>query len=122
MKWGIVALLLFGLALVLFGAPWADPEIRRAARFDGPVEALPMNFRHNDHFTVSCATCHHEFVDKTAGPTCMACHVTDPKVAHLLEEQFHDLCRDCHVTEHAKGQPAGPTRACVGCHRPDEEF
>lgn len=122
MKWLIAALLIVGLALIVFGAPWANPEVWRETRFNGPDRTLPMTFRHNDHFTVSCAICHHEFVDGTTGPSCMSCHVTDATVAPLLEEQFHTLCRDCHVAEHAKGAPAGPTRACVGCHIPDEDF
>ena len=81
-----------------------------------------MTFVHGDHRGIPCASCHHEFVDGTTGSTCIDCHVTDPNVSPHLEAQFHDLCRTCHLTERGAGKEAGPTRRCIACHLPDDQF
>ena len=122
MKWALAVLLLLGAALVILGRPGADPAIGRAALPAGGPPILPMRFVHDDHVQVPCASCHHEFIDRRPGPPCLSCHVTDPKVSPLLEQQFHRLCRDCHVSDHAAGAASGPTRSCIGCHSPDHEF
>lgn len=122
MKWLLAALLLTGIALVIYVPPWSDQSARREIRFDHAEPMLPMTFTHNDHFGVACATCHHEFVDRTAGLPCIACHVTDTKVAPLLEQQFHTLCRTCHIEKQKVGKPSGPTRSCIDCHLPDTGF
>ncbi|WP_233712977.1 cytochrome c3 family protein [Amaricoccus solimangrovi] len=117
------ALLVLGLALVVFGPPPPILRIQRVTIAGAGRPILPMRFAHDDdHRGIPCATCHHEFVDRRTGSTCMHCHVTDPKVSPLLERQFHDLCRSCHIKEQAEGKPAGPTRSCVACHQTDEEF
>ena len=118
----LAAVFLAGLGLVVFGTPFAPAGIERAPRFGGTLPVLPMRFALADHTGVGCVTCHHEFVDRRMDRGCMACHVTDAKVAPLLEDQFHGLCRSCHVSEHAAGKPAGPTRRCQDCHRPDAHF
>lgn len=81
-----------------------------------------MTFAHADHATEPCATCHHNFVDGITGLACISCHLTDSKVAHLFEAQFHTLCRTCHVEERAAGRDSGPTRHCITCHMRDNEF
>lgn len=81
---------------------------------------LPLTFAHAAHQDVNCVACHHEFVDATPRGPCLECHAEDPAVAHLLETQFHDLCRGCHVERRTAGLAAGPTRACGACHTPDE--
>jgi hypothetical protein len=121
-KWLLAALFLAGVALVVTGLPMGQPLPERAARFGGSLAVLPMTFTHQSHFGKPCATCHHEFVDRTAGPPCMTCHVTDQKVAPLLEAQFHGLCQSCHIDEHAAGRPSGPTRRCIACHLDDHAF
>ncbi len=122
MKPVLATLFLAGLAMVLFRMPWTDPEASRSVRFPGEEPVLAMTFHHNAHFTVACATCHHEFVDGTTGPPCINCHVTDPTVAHRLETQFHTLCRDCHAELASDGETSGPTRRCIACHLPDNAF
>ena len=112
MKALLALLLLLGGAIVVLGLPWADPGARRAPRFGGTTPILAMTFAHSDHPAVACTTCHHEFRDGRRSLPCMTCHVTDPTVAPLLEAQFHDLCRSCHVEERAAGKVAGPTRRC----------
>lgn len=122
MKRLLTALFVIGLALAAFGPPGPGPVARRAVLFGGDRPILPMTFVHNDHGSVPCASCHHEFVDGTVGASCINCHLTDPKVAPLLEAQFHALCRSCHVEENAAGKASGPTRSCIACHLPDDRF
>jgi predicted CXXCH cytochrome family protein len=82
---------------------------------------LPMTFAHADHQSDSCVTCHHNFADSVGfGGECIHCHQTDPTVSHLVEEQFHDLCRGCHVERRAAGETSGPLRQCRLCHTRDE--
>lgn len=82
---------------------------------------LPLTFAHADHRAETCVACHHELVDGTPpGPPCLECHDTDGEVAHLLESQFHGLCRGCHVERALQGVAAGPVRACRACHVQDE--
>lgn len=120
MKWILALLLLIGVAVVVFGPPGSKPE--RGSQFGRGTDVLPMTFAHRDHNSVKCATCHHEFVKRIPGPSCVTCHLTDTSVAPLFEHQFHTLCRDCHAKEHAAGNKAGPTRRCLSCHLPDHEF
>ena len=84
-------------------------------------QVLAMNFAHADHVEQSCIDCHHNFVDTTGLGMCIDCHKTDTSVAPLLEEQFHELCRSCHVSEQQKGSEHGPTRQCNACHTPDDQ-
>ena len=77
---------------------------------------LAVNFAHADHLEQNCVECHHNFADATGAGMCFDCHKTNADVAHLIENQFHDLCRNCHVDNQAAGANHGPTRQCVGCH------
>ena len=120
MKWWLLAILAVGIGIVLFGLPGLT--VRRAVLSGTEATILPMTFAHNDHFSVPCADCHHEFVDGTSGPPCLACHVTDLSVAPLFEAQFHGLCRSCHEKEEAQNKPSGPTRRCLSCHVADTAF
>ncbi|MBP7002192.1 cytochrome c3 family protein [Amaricoccus sp.] len=123
MKALVAALALLGLALVAFGPPPPVPRVERAVVAGAGRPILPMRFIHDlGHRGIPCATCHHEFVDRRMGTTCINCHVTDPAVSALLEPQFHDLCRSCHVEKQAAGEPGGPTRSCIACHQPDDQF
>jgi len=84
-------------------------------------ERLPLTFAHADHGGENCLDCHHNFADDTGrGPACIDCHKNDPNIAAVIELQFHDLCRGCHMARRAAGEPAGPTRACIACHVADE--
>lgn len=121
-KWLLATLFLLGSVLVALGPPPPFPTAHRDAYSGEGRPILPMRFVHDDHRGVPCATCHHEFVDRTTGSSCINCHVTDPQVSALLETQFHDLCRTCHAAERAAGKPAGPTRSCIACHRADDRF
>lgn len=122
MKWILLAIALLGVGLILWGpVPGVQPA-HRSWKAGGPTPILPMSFAHGDHGAVPCTTCHHSFVDDNQGKGCIACHLTDAKVAPLFENQFHTLCRSCHVTEHAAGKKSGPTRRCISCHVADRQF
>ncbi|MEE2783942.1 MAG: cytochrome c3 family protein [Pseudomonadota bacterium] len=82
---------------------------------------LAVTFAHADHTEQSCIACHHNFVDNTGAGMCFDCHKTDPTIKDLIEDQFHDLCRDCHIDQQRDGKAHGPTRQCIDCHTPDED-
>jgi len=81
---------------------------------------LPLNFAHADHVDQQCVECHHNFIDDTGGGLCLDCHKTDPEVSSLIEEQFHDLCRNCHIEQQVLAEAHGPTRECIACHIRDD--
>ncbi len=117
----VMALALLCVAWVLvYGTPLRAEKPELGHHFGSAKRILPMTFAHFDHGQVGCLTCHHNYVDDTGNTQCMTCHLTDPSVLPLFEEQFHDLCRDCHAELAAKGEPSGPTRQCVACHLSDE--
>lgn len=89
-------------------------------RWRATAEILPVTFGHIDHTTVNCVTCHHNYVDDSGQGLCFDCHKTDPEVVALIEDQFHALCRDCHVEKQREGEAGGPTRDCHACHEGDE--
>jgi len=115
-----VAVVVAAGLIVAFGSPIAGSRPVRDFYYDAPKRILPMNFAHQDHVTVNCVECHHNFVDDTGGGLCMNCHVTDPRVWPLLENQFHHLCRDCHAEKAALGEKGGPPRECMACHTGDD--
>ena len=80
---------------------------------------LAVNFAHKDHTAQSCLQCHHNFNDDTGSLPCFECHKTNPEVNALVERQFHDFCRWCHVKQQQLGEPAGPVRQCIDCHVDD---
>ncbi|MEM1103417.1 MAG: cytochrome c3 family protein [Pseudomonadota bacterium] len=105
--------------LVALGAPTTGRLAQRDTYYGGTMAVLPMTFAHRDHVATKCVVCHHNFNDDTGAGLCINCHVTDTDVMGRLEEQFHDLCRSCHVEKHVQDEPSGPTRQCDGCHLPD---
>lgn len=104
--------------LALLGAPFGE-QPRTGHHYGSPEPILPMTFAHRDHVAVQCVLCHHNYVDDTGTESCMGCHVSSTETWPLLEEQFHGLCRDCHVEKAALGEASGPTRHCLGCHLDD---
>ncbi len=77
---------------------------------------LPITFDHQDHGDVKCATCHHNFFDKTGRDSCYFCHKIRPALALTIEGDFHTFCRDCHADIASRGITSGPVRRCAGCH------
>ena len=105
--------------IVVFGSPFGEKPVR-AHHFESPEPILPMSFGHIDHATVNCIICHHNYNDDTGGDLCMSCHVNNEDIWPLLEDQFHDLCRGCHMEKAALEEEGGPPRECIGCHLGDE--
>ncbi|KAB0495299.1 cytochrome c3 family protein [Pseudomonas vancouverensis] len=84
---------------------------------------LPLDFNHQVHGKVSCLTCHHDYADHSPSPpsgerTCLLCHKKSPALALRIEQDFHALCRDCHLQQVRAFHPAGPVRECQRCHAP----
>jgi hypothetical protein len=120
MKITFGVIVLIGVIIVITGSPVASEKPVHDFYYEAPKKILPMNFAHLDHVQVNCVDCHHNYVDDTGGGLCMNCHVTDPQVWPLFEQQFHDLCRGCHEEKAALGEAGGPPRRCVACHMGDE--
>jgi hypothetical protein len=85
-----------------------------------PVTAplpLHVNFPHENHRTVNCVTCHHNFVDHTGFGSCLDCHRgSRPDLRQSGEATFHVFCRDCHRDLALQGSKHGPVRECSACH------
>ena len=111
-------LILAGCSLATFAAGYGWLQWQEKLRAERPM--LPLTFAHLDHRSVNCVDCHHNFLDDTGQGLCFDCHKTDPTVNALMEEQFHTLCRNCHVEKQQQGEDAGPTRQCIDCHTADE--
>jgi hypothetical protein len=106
--------------LIAFGSPLVDEKPVRAHYYNSPEPILPMSFAHIDHARENCIVCHHNYVDDTGGDLCMYCHMANPDVWPLLENQFHALCRGCHAEKAALGIDGGPPRECMACHLGDD--
>jgi len=85
----------------------------------GIAPSLPMKFAHVDHAEQPCVECHHNYEDDTGQGLCIDCHYRDPELAPLMEQQFHDLCRGCHMEKAMESEEHGPLRHCVECHQAD---
>lgn len=105
------SLSLVPLVLAVCGAlyQWRERLIVRA-----PM--LAIVFDHQDHYAVKCASCHHNFFDKTGQDSCYFCHKNRPELALHAQADFHVLCRDCHARIAQQGFASGPVRRCGACH------
>lgn len=119
MKDYFVALVVLTSLLFAFGTPLSKEHPESEIRWGSPHPVLPMTFAHVDHATERCVDCHHNYVDETGSGLCMNCHVTEPELWPVFEEQFHALCRDCHEKKQVQREESGPTRSCIGCHLDD---
>jgi Class III cytochrome C family len=82
-----------------------------------PPAAFGVSFPHDRHTSVSCATCHHNFLDHTGSLACIECHRSSrTDLPRSNEATFHVFCRDCHTRLALQGLRHGPTRACSSCH------
>ena len=104
---GLIALLPTSTSKQLLLEPLAKPA------------AIAVSFPHDSHTTVSCVTCHHNYVDHTGTTACIECHRSArTDLLHSSESTFHTFCRDCHTQLALDGQQKhGPTRSCSGCHQ-----
>ena len=118
---GLVVVVGALLALLVGAAQTYTSHPAQHQRVSHPAgDLLVVHFAHADHVEQNCVVCHHNFVDDTGTGMCFDCHVTDPDVADLIESQFHDLCRGCHVDKQLAGEAHGPTRQCIDCHSKED--
>ena len=118
----LLTILAAALALLFVSAESFNHRHNNPQIVPHPVDdMLAVSFAHADHVQQPCVECHHNFVDATGIGMCFDCHNTDPTVSHLIEQQFHDLCRNCHLAEQAAGNDHGPTRQCIACHVKDNK-
>jgi hypothetical protein len=112
----LLALLLLGYAALVY---LSSDHYRSGLGERAFNPDLPMTFAHMDHAKEKCVDCHHNYQDDTGHGLCLDCHRRDPEVNHLMEEQFHDLCRGCHAEKQLQGDDSGPLRSCTDCHQED---
>lgn len=80
--------------------------------------AIAVNLPHDLHTSVSCVTCHHNYVDHTGTTACVECHRSSrTDLGRSSEQTFHTFCRDCHAQLALDGHKHGPTRSCAACHQ-----
>lgn len=79
---------------------------------------IALNFPHELHTSVSCVTCHHNYVDHTGTTACIECHRSSrTDLGRSSEQTFHTFCRDCHTQLALDRHEHGPTRSCAACHQ-----
>jgi hypothetical protein len=115
LKWVLIVIFVLYIALAFWSSGTGQPDPDPHA----PIDVLPMTFAHKDHIKQNCVVCHHNYNDDTGNGLCIDCHLRDPEVSHIVEEQFHDLCMSCHAEKHLEGEKGGPLRRCVDCHVED---
>ena len=120
MKYLVGLLLALAVVIVVTGKPTLGEQPSRGHHFGSPQPILPMTFAHADHTAESCVLCHHNYVDDSGREACMPCHVQREELLLVLEEQFHDLCRNCHADKAAANIDGGPPRRCIACHVSEE--
>ncbi|MBV8741886.1 MAG: cytochrome c3 family protein [Sinobacteraceae bacterium] len=78
---------------------------------------ITVNFPHERHTSVSCISCHHNYLDKSGTTACIECHRSQRSdLPHSSEATFHSFCRDCHARLAAEHTHHGPPRSCSACH------
>ena len=81
-------------------------------------KSLPLDFPHGKHVSVNCLVCHHNYVDRTGGGSCVACHRSNrADLKFGAEARFHGFCLECHRHPAAALEHHGPVSSCVVCHK-----
>jgi predicted CXXCH cytochrome family protein len=103
----LLALLPGGTALAL-----REPFLHRS-------EPLVLAFPHDRHRSVNCIQCHHNFIDRSGGDSCISCHRSGRVTIRVgAEARFHDFCLGCHRDPPAYLSGHGPVTGCNTCHAP----
>ncbi len=114
LPWTIVAGCMTVAALALLPTPIGGLRLLQPALAPSPLQAF---FPHEQHRSVDCVACHHNFIDKTGTGNCYECHHgTRPDLRQASEATFHDFCRGCHLRLALRLSKHGPVRECSGCH------
>jgi predicted CXXCH cytochrome family protein len=102
------------LALTRGGAALAlrEPFLRRS-------EPLVVVFPHDQHRSVNCIQCHHNFTDRSGEDSCISCHRSRRAAIRVsAEARFHDFCLGCHRDPPVYLSGHGPVTGCNTCHAP----
>ncbi len=113
-RWAVILSRAAIAALLIMPTPLASSLLLQPVMLPPIVHVY---FPHEDHRTVNCVTCHHNFVDQTGAAGCLDCHRSArPDLRQSGEATFHVFCRDCHRELALQGQKHGPVRECGVCH------
>jgi hypothetical protein len=114
LQWTLVASCVTVAALALLPTPIGGLRLLQPALRPSPLQAF---FPHEQHRSVDCVACHHNFIDKTGAGNCYDCHRgTRPDLHQASEATFHEFCRGCHVQRALERSKHGPVRECAACH------
>jgi hypothetical protein len=114
LPWTLAASCITVAALALLPTPIGGLKLLQPALTPSPLHAF---FPHEQHRSVGCVTCHHNFIDKTGAGNCYDCHrSTRPDLHQASEATFHEFCRGCHVQLALERSKHGPVRECSQCH------
>jgi predicted CXXCH cytochrome family protein len=109
----LAGIVLTAAALVLAGSWLSEARMKsfRAAPADHRI------FDHESHRSVTCTTCHHNFLDKSGMENCLSCHKARSTTEfNRIDRVFHAFCRDCHAERRLVFERAGPIQSCTACH------
>lgn len=110
----VVVALAVACVAIVYSAPVS--QARLAGLRTSPIDSA--GFLHAKHTTVTCVTCHHNFLDDTGKENCLNCHKrvsTDETMR--IDRMFHAFCGECHRRESRIGEgKSGPIDDCSGCH------
>ncbi|MGE0280809.1 MAG: cytochrome c3 family protein [Rhizobiaceae bacterium] len=109
----VIALAVACMAIV-YSAPVS--QARLAGLRTTPIDSA--GFLHAKHATVTCVTCHHNFLDDTGKENCLNCHKrVSTSETMRIDRMFHAFCGECHRRESRTGErKSGPIDDCSGCH------
>jgi hypothetical protein len=114
LPWTIVASCITIAVLALLPTPIGGLRLLQPAMTPSRLHAF---FPHEQHRSVDCVTCHHNFIDKTGAGNCYDCHrSTRPDLRQASEATFHAFCRGCHLDLALERSKHGPVRECSRCH------
>lgn len=86
------------------------------------AQSLPIEFPHEQHGSVNCIACHHNFVDRSGVDNCVPCHRSERSDLRMgAQARFHAFCMDCHRNDElpvSDRDVHGPVSRCSACHRP----
>jgi hypothetical protein len=114
LPWTLLASCITVAALALMPTPLGGLRLRQPALTPSPLHAF---FPHEQHRSVGCVACHHNFIDKTGAGNCYDCHRSSRRdLPEGSEATFHEFCRGCHLRLALERTKHGPIRECSLCH------
>jgi Class III cytochrome C family/Ferric reductase like transmembrane component len=115
--WVLSVLIFTAIAAVTLSVSGVRAALREPIAHRGNM--LPLDFPHSKHVEVSCAACHHNFLDDRGLDTCIQCHRSSRADLKMgMEARFHGFCFECHRHPESGLTGHGPVSECTQCHRP----